>query len=244
MNEIREAVAGRPALGSWISIADSTAAEVMGKAGYDFIILDTQHGGIFWDDLLAVIQALDLGGTRALIRTGWNDPAQIMRALDLGALGVVVPMVSTAEEARSAAAATRYPPHGIRSFGPIRNYYAASSTAAPEPLCFVMIETAEALANLDAIAATPGVDGLFIGPVDLALSLDLGPALTMPEPVIAATRDVVAACRRHNKIPGCAALGLENAKMLAGLGLQFLAIGSDIGLLRRGAASDLAAMRG
>lgn len=244
MDKIRSALAtGQPSFGSWIALADSAAAEVMGKAGYDWAILDTQHGGINWDDLLAVLQALDLGGTAGLVRTGWNDPAQIMRALDLGAAGVIVPMVSTRQQAEAAAQAVRYPPHGIRSYGPVRNYYVAAGAEAREPLCFVMIETAEALANLDAIAATPGVDGLFVGPVDLALSLGLGPALTMPAEVLSAIDDVTAACHRHRKIPGAAALGLSNAQALAERGVLFLTISSDIGMLRRGAAADLAQAR-
>jgi 4-hydroxy-2-oxoheptanedioate aldolase len=244
LDKIRNAlVTSTPSFGSWIAIADSVAVEVLGKAGYDWAILDTQHGGINWDNLLHLLQALDLGGTAGLVRVGWNDPMQIMRAMDLGAAGVVVPLVSTPEQALIAAQAIRYPPHGIRSFGPVRNYYATGADKG-EPLCFVMIETAEALDNLDAIAATPGVDGLFVGPVDLALSLGLGLALTMPEQVLSKMDDVIAACRRHGKIAGVAALGLANAKVLAARGANFLTVSSDIGLLRRGAAADLEQVRG
>ena len=244
MDKVREAVAaGRPTFGSWVTLADPVAAELMGKAGYDWVILDTQHGGIGWDRLLPVLQALDLGGTRALVRVGWTDPMQIMRALDLGALGVIVPMVSTPEQARIAAQASRYPPHGIRSFGPVRNYYASPGGPPQDPLCFVMIETAEAMDNLDAIAATPGVDGLFVGPVDLALSLGLGPALVMPERVFEAIDRVVEACRRHGVIPGCATLGLPNAEALMRRGVRFLTLGNDAGLIRRGAAADIAQVK-
>jgi 4-hydroxy-2-oxoheptanedioate aldolase len=245
MDKIRAAAAaGRTSFGCWVTLSDTVAAEIMGRAGYDWVILDTQHGGISWSALLPVMQAFDLGGTRALVRVGWNDPMQIMRALDLGALGVIVPMVSTAAQARVAAEATRYPPHGVRSFGPVRNYYAASGAAVLEPLCFVMIETAEAMAHLDEIAATPGVDGLFVGPVDLALALGLGPALVMPELVLEAVLRVGETCRRHGIISGCAALGMSNAQALAQAGILFLPISSDGGLLRRGAAADLALARG
>lgn len=239
MDKVREAItAGRATFGSWISISDSVSVEMMGKAGFDWVILDTQHGGINWDNLLPAIQALDLGGTRALVRVGWTDPMQIMRALDLGALGVVVPMVSTAEQALIAAQATRYPPQGVRSFGPVRNYYGGTGSSQ-EPLCMVMIETAEAMENLDAIASTPGVDGLFVGPVDLALALGLGPALQMPDRVFEAIDQVIAACRRHGKISGCAGLGAPNAKQLMERGMQFLTLGSDAGFIRRGAAADV-----
>lgn len=242
MDRVREAVAaGRPTFGAWVTLGDTISAELMGKAGYDWVILDTQHGGVTWDAMLGLVQALDLGGTRALVRVGWTDQMQIMRAMDVGALGVIVPMVSTPEQAAFAAQAVRYPPHGIRSFGPVRNYYGAPGGTPEEPLCLVMIETAEALDNLDAIAATPGVDGLFVGPVDLALSLGLGPAFVMPEPVLAGIDAVVAACRRHGVISGCAALG--NAGELAARGVQFLTLGSDAGMVRRGAAEDVAQMR-
>lgn len=241
MDKVREAAAaGRASFGSWLTLSDPLAAELMGKAGYDWVIADTQHGAIGWDAMLQTIQALELGGTRALVRVGWNDPMLIMRALDLGALGVIVPMVSTAEQARIAAQASRYPPHGIRSFGPVRSYYSASSEPKSEPLCFVMIETAEAMDNLDAIAAVEGVDGLFLGPVDLALSLGLGPALVMPDQVLAAADAIVTAARRHGKIPGSAALGAPNAKALMERGMQFLTLGNDAGLIRRGAAADVA----
>lgn len=241
MDKVREAAAaGRPSFGSWVTLASPVAVELMGKAGYDWVILDTQHGAITFDDLLGAIQALDLGGTRALVRVGWNDPMHIMRALDLGALGVIVPMVSTPEQALAAAQATRYPPHGIRSFGPVRNYYGPVAEGAPEPLCFVMIETAEGLANVDAIAATPGVDGLFVGPVDLALALGMGPALVMPDALLLEIDKVVAAARKHGIISGCATLGAPNAKALMERGVQFLTLGNDAGLLRRGAAADLA----
>ncbi len=239
MDKVREAItAGRATFGSWISISDSVSVEMMGKAGFDWVILDTQHGGINWDNILHALQALDLSGTRAFVRVGWTDPMQIMRALDLGALGVVVPMVSNAEQARTAAQATRYPPHGIRSFGPVRNFYAVSDSPI-EPLCFVMIETAEAMENLDAIAATPGVDGLFVGPVDLALSLGLGPALQMPDLVLEAIDKVIAVCRRHGKIAGGAGLGAPNTKLLMERGMQLLTLGSDAGFIRRGAAADV-----
>ena len=244
MDSIRQAATrGDPTFGSWLTLRDSVAAETIGKAGYDWVILDTQHGAVAWDDLLGLFQALDLGGTRGLVRVGWCDPMQIMRALDLGAAGVIVPMVSTAEQARMAAEACRYPPAGIRSYGPVRNYYAKAGAPAPEPLCMVMIETAEALENLDAILATPGVDGAFVGPVDLALSLGLGAALVMPDEVLAAIDSIIAACQRHGVIAGCAALGLDNARLLAGRGMQFLALGADVGLIRRGAAADLAQAR-
>jgi 4-hydroxy-2-oxoheptanedioate aldolase len=230
--------AGLPTFVAWVSIGDTFSAEVMGGAGYDGLILDAQHGGITWDNMGRTVQALDLNRTPALIRVPATDQAQIMRALDLGAAGVIVPMVSNEAQARVAAQATRYPPHGLRSFGMVRNYYGVQA-ASVQPLCFVMIETAEAMANLEAIAAVPGVDGLFVGPVDLALSLGLGPALEMRDEVLAGIEQVVGACRRHKKISGSASLGLPYARALLDRGVQFIAQGSDLGFLRRGAANEL-----
>ena len=216
----------------------------MGKAGYDWVILDAQHGGITWDNMLGAIQALDLGGTRALVRVSWTDSAQIMRALDLGALGVIVPMVSTARTGEDRGpgdplSAARHPL--VRAGAQLLR--GTPSGPVPEPLCLVMIETAEAMDNLDAIAATPGVDGLFVGPVDLALSLGLGPALVMPDQVFAAIDRIVAACRTHGKIAGCAGLGMPNVKALMERGVQFLTLGNDVGLIRRGAAADMAQVK-
>jgi 4-hydroxy-2-oxoheptanedioate aldolase len=229
---------GVPTFAAWISIGDSFSAEVMGGAGYDALILDTQHGGITWDNIGRMLQASDLKHTPAIVRVPSTDQALIMRALDLGAAGVIVPMVSNEAQARVAAEAMRYPPRGLRSFGMVRNHYGVQATSF-QPLCFVMIETVEAMANLDVIAAVPGVDGLFVGPVDLALSMGLGPALEMRDEVLASIERVVSACRRHQKISGSASLGLPYARALLDRGVQFIAQGSDLGFLRRGAATEL-----
>ena len=244
MGKVREALAaGRPSYGSWVTLDSAMAAEVMGRAGFDWLILDGQHGAVDAGNMLSLIQAVELGGTPAIVRVGWNDESQIMRALDLGAYGVIVPMVSTVQEAQRAAAAVRYPPAGIRSFGKVRSYYGPSGEGTPEPLCLVMIETAEALQNLEEIAATPGVDGLFVGPIDLAISLGQGPAMPMTPEVLAAVSDVIAVCRKHGKISGSATLGADNARALVTMGLTFVPLGADTGFVRRGAAAELAAAR-
>jgi 4-hydroxy-2-oxoheptanedioate aldolase len=230
--------AGLPTFAAWVSIGDSFSTELLGGSGYDALILDAQHGGITGENLGRLLQALDLNHAPGLVRVNSTDQALIMRALDLGAAGVIVPMVSTAAQARDAAQAVRYPPQGLRSFGMVRNYYGAPATSQ-QPLCFVMIETAEALSNLDAVAAVPGVDGLFVGPVDLALSMGIGPVLEMRDEVMAGIEQVVAACQRHKKISGSASLGLPYARALLDRGVQFIAQGSDLGFLRRGAAAEL-----
>lgn len=232
---------GGARFGTWLSLGNTLSAELIGLAGYDFVIVDLQHGSLCFDQLLPILQALKGTGTPALVRVQWNEPAAIMRALDLGAAGVVVPMVSTAEQARVAAEASRYPPDGIRSFGPVRGYQFGDPL--PTPLCLPMIETVEALDNLDAIAAVDGVDGLLLGPVDLALSMGLGAALVMPPQVEQAVVDIVAACRRHGRLAASAALGLGNARQLMAQGKDLIASGADVQFIRAGAAADLAEIR-
>lgn len=238
-NRIREqSSSGRPVFAAWLGIGNGFSAELMGAAGYDALLLDAQHGGITFDNLAPVLQAIDLSGTDTLVRVPGNNQAEIMRALDLGARGVIVPMISTAAQARFAAEAVRYPPEGLRSFGKVRTYYSAQSEQSA-PLCFVMIETAEGMKNLDEIAATPGVDGLFVGPVDLALSLGLGVVMTPNDQVLASIEQVVAACRRCDKISGSAAIGLPYARTLLERGVQLIAQGSDFAFIRASAAAEL-----
>jgi len=236
MDKVRQmSAAGKPSFGSWASIGNGVSAELMGRAGLDFVALDAQHGGIDWHNIADTLRAVELGGTQTLVRVPWCTADYIMRVLDLGAGGVIVPMVSNAAQAQIAAQACRYPPDGNRSFGKVRSYYTADGDPI-DPLCFVMIETAEAMDNLEEIAATAGVDGLFVGPVDLALSLGLGPALQIPQEVFDAIAKVIEACQRHNVIPGSAALGADNAGELVRMGMQFLALGADSGFVRAGAA--------
>jgi 4-hydroxy-2-oxoheptanedioate aldolase len=243
LDKVREAhAAGRAAIGSWATIGNGVSAELMGRAGLDFVALDGQHGGIDWHNMADTLRAVELGGTQTLVRVPWCTADYIMRTLDLGAGGVIVPMVSNAQQAAEAAQACRYPPHGNRSFGKVRSYYSPEGETI-EPLCFVMIETAEAMENLDAIAATPGVDGLFVGPVDLALSLGHGLSLQMSDAILDACRKVIEAAGRHGVIPGCAALGNDNARQLAAIGTRFIAIGSDSGFVRAGAAATVALAR-
>jgi 4-hydroxy-2-oxoheptanedioate aldolase len=237
-NDALDAIrAGEPSFGAWQCIPSGLSAEILARAGFDWILIDLQHGGAGWNDLLSLVQAIELGGALPFVRIGWNDSAQIMRALDSGAAGIVVPMVSTAEDARQAAAATRYPPDGIRSFGPTRNFY-DTTRIDQRALCFVMIETEEGLANVDMIAATPGIDGLFVGTIDLALSLGRGLDAGLDSVMLRAIDQVIESCARHGKVPGCVAIAPEAAETLADRGMRFLAIGADIGFLDQGAKRE------
>lgn len=244
MPNIRDAsLAGKPITGFFQSLPSPVVGETLGRLGADVIVADIQHGALTWDDLLQVIYGIEAGGAVPFVRVGWNDPMQIMRALDLGAQGVIVPMVSTPEEAALAVGAMRYGPRGNRSIGPVRQlavggYVADQAISAP--FCMPMIETAEGLANIEKIAATPGVDGLFLGPGDLSLSLGLGLDLSTEHPeVLKAADTLVRVCERHRLLSGTVGFGEANVGRLFERGLQLIAIGSDRHLMGDGARGAL-----
>ena len=171
--------AGQPAFGMWAGIPTSLTAELAALAGYDYVCVDLQHGLGTEATMVPMFEAIQAGGSVPLARLAWNEPWLIMRALDLGAAGVILPLIDNPREAARGVEACRYPPHGRRSYGPIRAAIVAG-TAAPDELgadalCFAMIETRDGLDNLDEIAATPGLDGLYIGPSDLSIALGLPP---------------------------------------------------------------------
>lgn len=163
--------AGEATLGAWCTIPSSWTAEVAARSGHDWVCIDTQHGLIGYDVMLPMLQAISAGGVPSFVRVPWNEPGAIMKALDAGAGGVIVPMVNSVEEARAAVGACRYPPSGIRSMGPIR----ARDVDADwqHPICVVMIETVQAVAQARDILAVPGIDAVFVGPNDLAVSAGL-----------------------------------------------------------------------
>jgi 4-hydroxy-2-oxoheptanedioate aldolase len=223
------------AIGLMCTLSSSLSVELVAAAGYDWVCVDTQHGLIGYEQMVGMLQAL---GRRVptLVRVPWNEPAAIMRALDAGADGVVVPMVNTAAQARAATGAVRYPPAGYRSYGPIRAALAVADfgpqTENARLVCAVMIETEEAVANIDEILAVPGVDVAFVGPSDLALSLRGGfeGGLDAPRAVelISAVRT---SCARHEVIPGIAVQGPERARRWRAEGFRMLTIHSDAALL-------------
>ncbi|MDO6414549.1 aldolase/citrate lyase family protein [Sphingomonas sp. BIUV-7] len=230
MNPIRKALQGEAAtLGSWYGIRCNLIAERFGAIGFDWVIVDLQHGTASWDGLLSLLQSLQLGGTYSLVRVGGHDPAEIGRALDIGAVGVVVPMVSTPEQAKLVADATRYPPHGTRSIGAARNTL-GGDPLSQDPFCVVMIETEEGMRNLDAIVATPGVDCVLLGGADLAVSMGLPPeqiyATTPPPAVLEAMTKLADACQRHGKIAGNAAMDASEIEALLARGIRFIPVGA------------------
>ena len=240
---------GESTVGGWCVIPSPFAAELMGRAGYDWVCIDTQHGVIGYDQMLPMLQALSATGTPAFVRVPWNLPADIMKALDAGAQGVIVPMVNSKEEAQRAAGACRYPPQGFRSWGPTR---AALQVSGFEPeranqavVCMVMIETVEGMAALDDILAVPGVDGVYVGPNDLAVTHGMKPDATASTPEHRRLIEtILQATLRHGLIAGIHCAGTDTATRWREAGFRMLNVDNDSVFLRGGAARVLEAMRG
>ncbi|HUS82625.1 MAG TPA: aldolase/citrate lyase family protein [Dehalococcoidia bacterium] len=237
----------RPALGCWLSIPDSFSAEVIAHLGFDWLCIDMQHGLVDYQRALTMLQAISTTDAAPVVRVPWNDPGIIMKMLDAGACAVIVPMIETPADAEKAVAACRYPPAGARSFGPTRAMLAAGedyfAKSGEYVCCIPMIETKPALDNLDDILSVPGVDAVYIGPMDLSLALGLPPKPDGDEPVYAEARQkVVDACRRHNVVAGIHSSAAAGPNRVAE-GFRFVLVASDVTALTRGAAQDLAAVR-
>jgi 4-hydroxy-2-oxoheptanedioate aldolase len=228
----------QPTLGGWCAIPSAISAEVLGVAGFDWVVIDTQHGLIGYEDLTVMLPALSNAGVPTIVRVPWNDASAIMKALDVGAQGVIVPMVNSSEEARMATEACRFPPHGNRSWGPTRpGLYApgySPETANSDIVCAVMIETVEAVDKIDDILSVPGVDAVFVGPNDLAISAGFAPTADPSEPEhLHLIRSILKACQKRDVVAGIACDGAALARRWRGEGFRMLALPSDISLLAK-----------
>ena len=228
---------GEPAIGLWASIPSPLTAEAAALAGPDYVVVDQQHGAVAPDVLLGMLQAIAAGGVPSLVRVARNEPFTIGHALDLGAAGVIVPMVEDGEQAARAVAACGYAPEGVRSFGALRS-------GGGEPLCLVMIETRAGLERAEEIAATPGLDGIYVGPSDLSLSLGLQPTIRLKHPpVLVAIERVREACGRHGIVAGLHCLAAEDVPERAG-SFAMVTAGGDMLHLQGALAAALRAARG
>lgn len=238
---------GRQQIGLWSSLCSNIATEIIATAGYDWILIDTEHSPNELPSVLQQLQAMQIDANTAspIVRPAWNDPVVIKRLLDIGTPGLLLPFVQNAAEAAQAVAATRYPPKGIRGvsmssranrYGLVKDYH----KHAEEELCvLVQVETRTALAALPEIARVPGVDGVFIGPADL--SADLGHLGNAAHPEAqAAIMSGLAQCKAAGKPAGILAPNEDDAKRYLDAGFTFVAVGADLGILTRG-ARDLAA---
>jgi 4-hydroxy-2-oxoheptanedioate aldolase len=249
-NPLKEAWdAGRTAFGLWSVVPGSFGVEILARTGVDYVCVDQQHGLIGYDAMVPMLQAIDAGGSAPITRVLSGDPYGIMKSLDAGAWGVIVPLVDSAADAERAVAACRYPPRGARSYGPIRAGGVVGSSDPEildrEALCLVMVETREALERVDEIAATPGLDGIYVGPSDLALSLGLPPTLEVREVEHAeAVERVRQACAANGIAAGIHAPSGEWARRHAEAGFDVVTVATDASLLGGAAAEEVAAARG
>ncbi|WP_216320758.1 HpcH/HpaI aldolase family protein [Deinococcus aestuarii] len=241
--------AGETVLNGWLHLPGGVSAEVMGRAGYDSLTVDLQHGLIGDGGLVATLEAIAGTPAAPLVRVPWLHPPDLMRALDAGAAGVICPMIDTPAQARALVHACRYAPQGGRSFGPTRARLVYGEDygerADRETLVFAMIETAQAVQNLDAILGTPGLSGVYVGPGDLSLSLTGRASLDFRHgevaPVVAR---IAEATLRLGLIPGIFTPGADLARAAVDLGYRFVTAGSDLALLGGAARAVVRELRG
>ena len=234
--------AGKAQIGLWSSLSSNYTVEVIAGAGFDWLLLDTEHSPNDLESLLTQLQAAAPYATHPVVRVPWNDMVVIKRVLDIGAQSLLVPYVSTPEEAAAAVSYIRYPPAGVRGvagttrasrFGRVRDY----ARRAHEEICLlVQLETQRALDNLEAICAVDGVDGVFIGPADLHASLGHTGEIANPKvkPLI---DEAIRRIRKCGRAPGILTPNEADARHWLECGALFVAVGADIGILARGAES-------
>jgi 4-hydroxy-2-oxoheptanedioate aldolase len=239
---------GEAVVNGWLSIPSAFSAEVMAHQGFDSLTVDMQHGVVDYQAAVTMLQAIATTPVMPLARVPWNDPAPLMKILDAGVYGVICPMVSTREQAEALVAACKYPPRGYRSWGPVRALLYAGAdygARANEDLVVMpMIETAEALKNLDDILSVPGVDAVYVGPADLSLALGCTPRLDQTEaPVVEAQQRIVEACRRHGVVAGIHNASAAYARKMIAAGYGFVTLASDSRFLAAKAAEEIGAVR-
>ncbi len=239
---------GGAVVNGWLGIPRSAAAENMAQAGWDSLTVDLQHGLVDYQVAVSMLQAISTTSITPLARVPWNEPGIIGKLLDAGAFGIICPMVNSRAEAEQLVASCRYAPVGSRSFGPVRagwvhgpDYFKNANATV---LAIAMIETKQAVANLDAILSTPGLDGIYVGPADLAISMGFSPQGDPTEPaVVKAIETIVAGAKRHKVYPGIHCGSTDGAKTMIGRGFQFTTILSDNALLNNAAKAAVTAMR-
>jgi 4-hydroxy-2-oxoheptanedioate aldolase len=238
---------GVTTLGAWMFLREPLVAEAAGDTGYDYVCIDMQHGLADYRDTVAMLQGLSRTAATPIVRVPWNEPAMIGRVLDAGALGVIIPMVNTAAEAAQAVAACRYAPIGKRSLGPIGAMVRHGSSyfrwANDRVACLPMIETIEAVENIDSILEVPGIDAIYVGPADLSLTLGLPPLMDNADPAFQdALTTILAACKRHDVVAGIQA-SAALAETRATQGFQMITVGYDQAPVVAALRADLASSR-
>lgn len=247
-NKLRSVLAsGQPALNGWLSIPSPVTAEIMAGFAWDSLTVDLQHGLIDYQTAVGMLQAISTRDATPLARVPWLEPGIIMKMLDAGAYGIICPMINTRDDCARFVGACRYAPRGYRSFGPLRaSLYAGADYhrhADETVLTLAMIETAQAIENLDAILDVEGLDGIYVGPSDLALSLGHDPQSdTGRDDVLEAIRHILAGAHQHHLFTGIHANVIGYARRMLDLGFDFVTAMSDARFLRSGAEEVLRAL--
>lgn len=239
----------RSTVNGWLMLPSAVSAEAMAVHGWDSLTIDMQHGLIGYSEMLGILSAIDRTQVVPLVRVPSLESGIIGKVLDAGALGVICPMINTAQQAAALVRAMRYAPQGGRSFGPVRPVmrygpgYVAS--ANEECLAIAQIETAEALRNLESILAVDGLDVAYVGPSDLALDMGYTPAFDTEEPaLLAAFEQIVETANRHGVVAAMHCGSPAYARRMSEMGFRFVTIGSDVGFLLESAARSLQEFRG
>lgn len=246
----RRILAGETLFGAWASLGSPGSAELVGRAGYDWIVVDLEHGYTTEAELLAHLNAIEVSGSVALVRPQSGERLRIGRALDMGAAGIVVPRLDTLEQVREAVTFLHYPPTGQRGVALLTRgarlgtvSHAGVGALNDDIVGIVQIESPSALAAADDLAATDGVDVLFVGPADLSHSLGIPGQFGNPT-YQDALKKVVAACRAHGKAPGILLYDHASFRPHLDLGFTFVGLGADVSFVNEGAKAALAAARG
>ncbi|SCK39558.1 4-hydroxy-2-oxoheptanedioate aldolase [Variovorax sp. HW608] len=239
---------GGAAVNGWLAIPNGFSAETMAHQGWDSLTIDLQHGVVDYQSMIPMLQAISTTDTVPVVRVPWLDPAALMKALDAGAYGVICPMINTADEAARLVAYTHYAPRGTRSFGPVRALLYGGADypqhANDTIVTFAMIETAQALENLDAIMSVEGLDAVYIGPSDLSLALGCRPVFDDVDPPVQQAIDhILERAKAHGLVAGIHNGTPEGALARIAKGFQFVTVSSDARLMAAGSQQVLAKMR-
>ena len=245
--------AGETVYSGWCALPAPILLEVLAREGFSAVSIDMQHG--MWDFAGAItgIGAIHAVGAAPIVRIPYNDFALASRALDMGAEGIIAPMINTVEDAKKFVAVAKFPPMGERSWGPNRammlgdfaDQKAYLRDANERTVTIAMVETRTALSNIDAIAATPGIDVLFVGPSDLSITMSNGAVLDpVSREVETALDTIVAAAKKVGKVAGLYCANAERAVKMSKRGFGYLAVGSDLGFFRDGIAAQMKVLKG
>jgi 4-hydroxy-2-oxoheptanedioate aldolase len=249
-NEIAKIIAGGgTVLNGWLAIANSFSAELMAHQGFDAVTIDLQHGPVDFEAAVGMLQAISTTAAVPMVRVPWNEPILTAKLLDAGAYGIICPMINSKAEAEALVNYCRYPPRGARSFGPNRALLYGGADywqhANEEVLLFAMVETRQAVKNVEEIISVDGLNGIYVGPSDLSLSMGKTPTLDPQDPeVLAAIKTVCTVTRKSGKIAGVHTDGAKTALRRFSEGYQLCTILSDARLMANAAAAAVREARG